>query len=184
MQIIPGRAATILSAAAFAIASCVLTVNTAFAQQKHKVVLAVPATSTKYTQQHVIDVGDVAGHQVRVYEIQRLYPADAPKIEGARLVESWTRGYSDYVELNGPSIVYNVYVLEGGDKIFARSDLLAQSQPQADGSSRTTTVGVARITGGTGKFRGIQGTIKSLTTSDIKAGVNSTQTEFDYWMGM
>ena len=61
---------------------------------------------------------------------------------------------------------------------------MAQSQPTADGSWKTSTTGVARITGGTGKFKGIMGTIKSLTTGDIKAGVNSNHTEFEYFMGL
>src|SRR5262245_32034244 len=43
------------------------------------------------TQQHTIDVGDVAGHQVRVFEIKRVYPTNAPLIGGMKIVESWTR---------------------------------------------------------------------------------------------
>ena len=170
MRSIQGQTARYLSTAAVIIASCALAVNTASAQQKQTLLFNVPATSSKYTQQHVIDVGDVPGHQVRVYELQRIYPADTPKIEGVRFAESWTRGYSDYTDLNGPSVVYNVYLLEGGDKIFARSDLVAQSETQSDGSRKTSTVGVSRITGGTGKFRGIQGTVKSLTTADSRPG--------------
>ena len=86
-------------------------------------------------------------------------------------------------DLNGPSIVYGMYVLENGDKIFTRGDLVSQTKTSADGSRKTTAALVGRITAGTGKFSGIQGTTKSVTNADIKAGLNSNETEIEYWMG-
>jgi hypothetical protein len=38
----------------------------------------VPAADTKYPQQLALDVGDIPGHQVRVYELHRVYPNDKP----------------------------------------------------------------------------------------------------------
>lgn len=153
-----------------------------WAQQKQKVSYKVSAENSKYTQQHVIDVGDVPGHQVRLYEIHRTFPKDAPMFEGVRLKEVWTRGYSDYTDLNGPSLVYNVYLLENGDKFYSRIDLVAQSVANADGSKKTTSTSAGSLTGGTGKLRGIRGTIKAVTISDIKAGRNETQADFEYWI--
>jgi len=158
-------------------------VSDGWAQQKQKVSYKVSAANSKYTQQHAVDVGDVPGHQVRIYEIQRTFPSDGPKIEGIRFVEVWSRGFSDYIDLSGPSVVYNTFILENGDKIFARIDLVSQTVPNSDGSKKTTSATVGRITGGTGKFRGIQGTVISTTRSDIKAGLNETQTEMEYWIG-
>jgi hypothetical protein len=43
------------------------------AQQKQRVSYKSSAETSKYTQQHVIDVGDMPGHQVRVFEIYRVY---------------------------------------------------------------------------------------------------------------
>ena len=37
-----------------------------WAQQKQKVSYKVSAENSKYTQQHMIDVGDASGHQVRL----------------------------------------------------------------------------------------------------------------------
>ena len=172
-----------LSASAVIVCVSMFAVGDGWAQQKQKVSYKVSAANSKYTQQHVIDVGDVPGHQVRIYEIQRTFPADAPKIEGMRVVEIWTRGFSDYTDLSGPSIIYNTTILESGDKMFGRADLVSQTATSSDGSKKTTSTTVGRITGGTGKLRGIQGTSISTSRADIKAGLNETQTEIEYWMG-
>src|SRR5438445_5657378 len=139
----------------------------AFAQQKQKVSYKTTAENSKYTQQHVIDVGDTPGHQVRVYEIHRTFPNNAPVINGMKLKETWTRSVSDYIDGNGTSPGYNVYVLENGDTFFARSFTVSQSAGQ--GKNTATTVGL--ITGGTGKFIGMQGTTRSSSAAQPTAGV-------------
>jgi hypothetical protein len=72
-----------------------LPTNDAAAQQTQRVSFKTPAANTKYTQQHFVDVGDVPGHQVRVFEIHRTFPNDPPVINGVKLKEQWTRGTSD-----------------------------------------------------------------------------------------
>src|SRR5262249_62331617 len=59
---------------------------------QERLVFRVSAENTNYTQQYTIDVGDVAGHQVRIFEIKRVYPTNAPLIGGVENVESWSRG--------------------------------------------------------------------------------------------
>jgi hypothetical protein len=157
-----------------------LSTGDAIAQQRQQVSFKTPATSTKYTQQHVIDVGDVPGHQVRVYEIHRTYASNiAPMINGVKLAEWWTRGLSDYINNNGTGTTYSVYTMEGGDKIFARANLVARS---TDGGKLTATT-IGFIVGGTGKFSGIQGTVHTLTSADPKAGMNESQVDIDYSIG-
>jgi hypothetical protein len=39
------------------------------AQEKCKIKWENPAANSNYTEQHVIDVGDVPGHQIRIYEL-------------------------------------------------------------------------------------------------------------------
>ena len=150
----------------------------AVAQQKQHISYKVSAENSKYTQQHVIDVGDVPGHQVRVYEIYRSFPSNAPVINGLKVKETWTRATSDYTDGNGTSTTYGVMTMETGDKIFTRGALVAQSA----GGGKLTATGVATITGGTGKLAGIQGTTRSVTQADLKAGFNETQNELEYWM--
>jgi hypothetical protein len=152
------------------------------AQQRTKVVYQVSAAETKYTQQHSIAVGDVPGHDIRIYEIQRTLK-EGPMIEGVRAKETWSRGYSDYVEMNGTSMTYGVMVMENGDKIFTHNDLVSQStEKNPDGSFKSAATVTGRLTGGTGKFLGIRGISRTKVVSDIKAGTNAQQTELEYWM--
>jgi hypothetical protein len=79
------------------------------------------------TQQHVLDVGDVSGHQIRVYELHRTYANDKPNCENLKRTESWTRGYSDYIDRNGRTWGYDVTLLENSDKIFFQFDGTSQT---------------------------------------------------------
>jgi hypothetical protein len=96
---------------------------------QERLAFSVSAENTKYTQQHTIDVGDVVGHQVRLFEIKRVYPANAPVIGGLKIVESWTRGISDYTNNTGEAVAYGVYVLDNGDN--TRGRLVAFQSPEA-----------------------------------------------------
>lgn len=159
------------------LASIALPAGSAVAEDKQHVSYKSPAENAKYTQQTIIDVGDVPGHQVRLFEIHRTYPTNQPVLAGLKLVEQWTRGSSDYVDNNGTSVTYGVYVFDNGDKLFTRSNLVAQSP--APGKLTNSVVGA--ITGGTGKLAAIQGVVRSTGSAEPKAGVNENQTDIDYW---
>jgi len=150
----------------------------AAAQEKQRVSFKASAENSKYTQQLFIDVGDAPGHQVRVYELRRTFPSNPPLINGMKLVEQWSRGTSDYTDGNGTNTTYQVWVLENGDKFFARISLIAQSA----GSGKSSLTSVGPITGGTGKFAGIHGMLRQVGMADPKAGLAETQTEIEYWM--
>lgn len=170
--------------AALAAVSPILVVpgTDALAQEKQRVSYKVAAANTKYTRQYAIDVGDVPGHQVRVYEIRREYGKDGPVIAGERIVDQWTRASTDFIDLNGAGVTYNVFVLGNGDRFFTRSTQLTESIPNADGSVKSTTYTVGRITGGTGKYRDIRGVTKSASAVNIKEGIVETQFDIEYWM--
>ena len=98
------KSSSMIATAALLCLAVALSAGHALAQEKQKVSYRVSEQNSKYTQQHVIDVGDVPGHQVRVFEIQRMLPADAPAING--------------IKLNGPSSSYDTYLFENGDRLF------------------------------------------------------------------
>jgi hypothetical protein len=156
-----------------------LAVGPALAEPKQRIVFRVDAANTKYTQQYAIDVGDIPGHQVRLFEIRRTYSSDAPAINGTKIVESWTRGVTDYINNNGSATTYWIYVLENGDKFFTRGSVVAVQGP-GEGKLTATTVGP--IMGGTGKLVGIQGMARTMTLADPKAGVGETQVEIEYFL--
>jgi len=166
-----------LKIATVALSGLCLSCAGAVAQQKQHVSYKVTAENSKYTEQHAIDVGDLPGHQVRVFEIHRTFPTNAPVINGLKLTEQWTRSATDYIDNTGSSVTYGVYVLENGDKFFTRGNLVAQSP--APGKLSNWVAGT--ITGGTGRLIGIQGVVRSSGTAEPKAGVNETQTDIDYW---
>lgn len=156
-----------------------LPASNAAAQEKQRVSFKVPAENAKYTQQLAIDVGNVPGHQVRVYELHWTFPSNPPVINGVKLAEVWGRATSDYTEGNGPGAGYIVYVLESGDEFFARWNLISQRSSESGKSNGTN---VAAITGGTGKFSGIRGAVRQLAIFDPKAGLNEAQWDIEYWM--
>jgi hypothetical protein len=148
------------------------------AQEKQKISYKTSAANSKFTQRHVLDVGDVKGHTVRVYELYRAFPDNAPVVNGLKFKENWQEGYADYIDDNGAATYYTVTTMENGDKFFARGSMFAQSS----GGGKLTTTSIAAITGGTGKLAGINGTIRAVGQTDVKAGLNEAQIEMEYWI--
>ena len=79
---------------------------------------------------------------------------------------------------NGPATNYTVWVAENGDKFFGKSITIGQSV----GAGKRTSITTGTLTGGTGKFIGIQGITRTSGTAEPKAGVNEVQTEIEYWI--
>jgi hypothetical protein len=154
----------------------------AWAQEKQKYFFKAPPGVSKYTQQHTMDLGDVPGHQLRIYELHTKYSGEAPTYDGTKVVEVWSRGFSDYTNGSGRSVVYATSVLENGDKIFSTTEVLMHTVTNPDGSRKSRYNTVGTITGGTGKFRGIRGTLRGTGDTDFKTGTSNAQTEGEYWI--
>ena len=144
-----------------------LAATASVAQETSLVGFPTSADNTQYTRQHVIEVDDVPGHQIRVFAIRRTFPKDPPIIGGLALKEQLSH--------SGTGNFYGTYVLENGDKFFTRSSLVAH---KAGAGLSSITVG--RITGGTGKFATMQGEVRTLVTSDQAAGINEGFTTIEY----
>jgi hypothetical protein len=156
--------------------------STVSAQERCKVSEDGTAAKSKYTQQHVLDVGDMPGHQIRVFELHRTYPDDKPNCENLKRTESWSRGYSDYVDRNGRAWGYAVISHENGDKIFAEFSGTSQTTVAADGAKKSTFTGVTRYIGGTGTYQGVQGLLKSSVAFDLDKNMNQERNEGEYWL--
>jgi len=152
-------------------------------QQKQLVKFEAPAANTKYTEQHSIAVGDVAGHDIRIFENLRTFPKDPPVIGGIPVKEWWTHGLTDFTDTNGLGTAYHTLVMENGDKVFARVNFVAQSAVSPDGAKKGANNLIAGpITGGTGKFLGIRGMLKFAAHFDTTSGLNDSKGEIEYWM--
>jgi hypothetical protein len=170
-------ALTLMTMGLLSLAVAVPTGN-AVAQENQQVSYKVPAANTAYTMQQNIDVGDVPGHIVRVFELRRTFPNNAPVINGVALKEEWYRGNVDITNGNGTAALYFVYVMENGDKFFARASAVNQAQ-----SGKMIGTYVGHITGGTGKFATIKGTVHGGNKTDLAAGINEGQTDIEYSVG-
>jgi hypothetical protein len=156
---------------------------TSYAQEKYSYNHSSPPETSRYIRDHSIDVDDVPGHKVRVVEIQRIYTKDHPVIMGTKVLETWFRGFTDYIGSAGPGHGYDTWIMEDGNKLFLESIFLSTTEPTATGSRRGTSHATLRFVGGTGKFSSIQGTLTSSTEfdTDPKSGYNRPKGRGEYW---
>jgi len=155
----------------------------AIAQDKTRISFTIPAALTKYTAQHTIPVGDVPGHEVRIFSITRTLGADAPSVGGVKVKDISSVGFSDYTDLNGPGMSYQVITLASGDKIYARANIVSHNLSWTDKSKKGAENRVAGpITGGTGKFANVRGTMRNASHFDPKTGSNDSRFDLEYWI--
>jgi hypothetical protein len=147
--------------------------HNAVAQEKQHVSFRVPVENSKFTQRHTLDVGDVPGHQLLLFELHRTHPSNPPMINGVKLVEQIAYAISDNTNGDGTNTGYYTFTMEGGDRVFTRYSLVSQR----DQSGKVTSTLVGPITGGTGKFSGIRGVIRQVATTGSDA-----QWDIEYWM--
>ena len=88
---------------AVAFASTLIIGDVAWAQQRFPINATADGVKSSYVQQHVIDVGDVTGHQVRILEVHRIHSGGQIVLNGVKVVEEWDRGFSDYTNGVGPA---------------------------------------------------------------------------------
>jgi len=162
--------------------SFLLVVISADAQERHKFFFKAPSGQAQYTQRHVVDVGDVPGHQISVSEMHAKYTKEAPVFDGVREIEDIWSTQSDLVSGNGRSWGFGVILLENGDKLFMRTENVLQSTAAPDGARQISLIGVNTYIGGTGKFKGMRGTLKSTSSTDLKTGLGDTVVEGEWWI--
>ena len=161
-----------------------LSPNVAQAQKHYPIEDKSEWSSGKYTQQHMIDVGDLPGHKVRILELQRIYN-DKSKlaVSGAQVKETWVRGYSDYTQGKGKAWGYSIWLLDDGNKIYMEWAGTTSSESTSTGSIEGIFNGVTWLRGGTGKYSAIRGTITDVTAfnNDPKNGYNRAESKGEYW---
>jgi hypothetical protein len=154
-------------------------IGDAVAQQRQRIFFHASGENSVYTQQYGVDVRDMPGHRLLVYEIRRTFPAYAPIVNGLAIKEIWTRGMADYTEENGHGTLYSEYLLENGDRFFSIASVIAHRTGLDEFRSNT----VGRLSGGTGKVAGIEGTLVTTATTHPKAGTLEVDTEIQYTVG-
>lgn len=151
-----------------------------WAQQTQTVTL--PSVVTNFTQQHMMEVGDVPNHQLRLFEYTRSYGADGPVIAGVHLKEALVHGMTNYTNSTGSGEVYQVLTMANGDKVYAHGTVVSHGAPASNGKRSWSSLAAFTITGGTGKFSGLRGLIRSETNVDPAANQSTSKGEIEYWM--
>jgi len=171
---------SVLFALSFFISSVVL------AQEKHALVISAENVKSRYVKQLSIDVDDVASHQVRVFEFQRVFPVGAqPVVDGEKIVEQWGRGFSNYANGVGPAWNYTTYITDKGNKIFAQSIGTSDTKVRDNGSRYGSYHGTSQMVGGTGRFAKIRGTFVDVSEfdTDPSNGFTTGTSRGEYWFG-
>ena len=143
---------TRLAASLVAFTTVLFAANGTWAQQKYAITSA-PNSNSQYLQEHIIEVDDVPGHRLRLYEIRQDYPQRDLAFAGVVVKQGLSRNVSDAINGNGSFTYYMVYTLEDGNKVFARGTGMTQADPGVG----YRFVLVENFVGGTGKFKGIRG---------------------------
>jgi hypothetical protein len=145
---------------------------------------------TTVPQQLSLDVGDIPGHTIAIFEIHHgPNPSAKPNCEGFKIAEVLGQGFSDSIERNGRAWGYDTITLDNGDKIYTEWSGTRIAVTGADGSLRTTFSGTTSWTGGTGRYLGVRGfsrdKAETLYVRDsqgkLKATTNNGLKEVEYW---
>ncbi len=168
---------------AVAFVAALLVADVAWAQQKFPINATSEGVKSRYVQQHVIDVGDLPGHQARILEVHRVHSMKQIVLDGVKVVEEWDRGFSDYTNGVGPARGYGIWVLEDGNKVFLEWNGTAHSEATVTGSKRGTFNGATKIVGGTGKFTKMRGMMTDAVEfdTDPEKGYSRALNKGEYW---
>jgi len=156
----------------------------AWGQQRIPISFSGEGVKSRWVQQHIIDVDDVAGHQIRIYELQRTYPSEnGIVLDGERVIEEWNRGSSNYTTGIGLASSFQTWTTEKGNKVFIESAGSSETVATETGSKRGTYHGTARIVGGTGRFAKIRGLLVGEAKFDTDPKLNYAIYSFhgEYW---
>ena len=164
-------------------ATALCATNGVWAQQTYAYNHSAPPTTSRYVQRYSISVGDLSGHEIVIYELQRTYATDQPVIMGLKILETWGYGIADQINGVGTSEGYNVWMLEDGSKLFSEFHGTVYGELTETGFRKGTYHGASRFVGGTGKLAAIRGTLTDDVEyyTDPKLGYNRPVTRGEYW---
>jgi hypothetical protein len=164
----------------------VFTAATASAEERCKLSWESAAGTSKITQQLNIDVRDIPGHKIGVFELHRTFPDAKANCEGFKIVEQWGHSFRDVVDRNGRVWGTVVYILDNGDKIFMEISGTTKTEVGADGTARTTYDGAGTWIGGTGRYASVRGIQREHLTVEYPPGSTEVRTssgknDAEYW---
>jgi len=154
----------------------------ALSQDRQLLSYDAAAAETKYAANYRVTVGDVPDHILRVFDLRRVFTRRPPVFQGVTANEMWERGCADTVDQNGSESSYVIYLLADGNKVFGRYAGAITSFRWPDGSRHFDMQGLITLSGGTGPFARMRGTIRVRASLDPGADSNQIESKGEYWM--
>jgi hypothetical protein len=149
--------------------------------ERHALAYSLDPAATRYVRQYRVEVGDVPRHELRVFDLTRRFTRAAPAIDGVRVSESQERGVADLVDQDGSESAYVIYLLEDGNRVFGRYSGTVQTRRWPDGSRHYDVRGTIELTGGTGRFEAIRGSLTVWQALDPGADSSQGEARGEYW---
>ena len=134
----------------------------------------ITGSEMKKIHKKEIDVPDIKGHVLRVFEIYEKI-VDTKLCNGDSLVSRRSYASTDDIDHDGRLSGYDIYTSAKGDQLFVEVTATAQRRP---GEELSTHQGIGRIVGGLGYFEGFSGDYQDVIqfNNDKKVSIRSTQT--------
>ena len=126
-----------------------------------------PSNPEKYVQQKVIDVPDIKGHVVRIYESEQKIK-NTQLCNGDSLISRRSYYMTDFIDYDGSASGYIIFNTEKGDQFFLKVTGNSQKKVGEDLADGQAT---GRIIGGTGALVAAEGDYQSITKFNRNKGV-------------
>ncbi len=156
-----------------AVLAWLLPVTVTAADNRQSVAFDLGSPAIHYHKQYRLLVDDRPKHVLRIYDLSREFAAGSFAFGSVAVTTMREWGTSDLVDENGTESAYVMFVLEDGNRVFGRYHGRVETRRWPDGSRHYDIRGAIDLTGGTGAFQYIRGTIR--TWQALDPGADSRQ---------
>jgi len=148
---------------------------------RHPLSYDAAAAEVATVRQYQLEVGDVPRHVLRLYDLRRVFTRRPPVFDGLAATEMRERGMADLIEESGTQSSYVTYLLADGNQVSGRYSGTVRSARWPDGSWHHEIRGRIELTGGTGKFQRIRGSVDVRYVLDPGAESSQGESVGEYW---
>jgi hypothetical protein len=158
-----------------------LPVAAAAADGRHSVAFDLGSAAIHYHKQYRLPVDDQPKHTLRIYDLSREFAPGSFNLGSVAVTTIREWGSSDLVDENGTDSAYVMFVLADGSRVVGRYRGTVGTRRWPDGSRHYDIRGAIDLTGGTGAFEHIRGTINTWQALDPGADSSQGRAEGEYW---
>jgi hypothetical protein len=139
------------------------------------------AAEVAILRQYEVEVGDVPRHLLRVYDLRRVFTRRPPVFGGVAASEMRERGTADLIDQSGSQSAYVTYLLADGSRVLGRYTGTVRSSRWPDGSWHHEIRGRIELTGGSGPFQRLRGSVDVRYVLDPGAESSQGESTGNYW---